>query len=142
VEQRGLLATIAGVRADLEQRVAATAGIPREYLEHRGRYPERLPWLILVGKLLDEIDQAFDRWTTWAAAAVTEWPDHITQAEPNWDALEEIDRHARAPATQHGGLVPPNPTRSRRRPVRDRCVADADRALDHSRNCARAIGVQ
>jgi PadR family transcriptional regulator, regulatory protein AphA len=91
-----LLGTIAGVRDDLEQRVAATAGIPREYLEHRGRYPERLPWLILAGKFLDEIDQAVDRWTTLATATVTAWPDDITQAEPDWDALEEMDRNARA----------------------------------------------
>jgi PadR family transcriptional regulator, regulatory protein AphA len=85
-----LVAAIAGVRAELEERVAATAHVPHEYLEHRGGYPERLPWLILVGKFIDEFEQAIDRWTTWAAAVVADWPDNITEAEPDWEALEEM----------------------------------------------------
>ena len=97
-----LLATIAGVRADRIARVAATANVPHEYLEHRGRYPERLPWLILVGKFLDEIDQAVDRWTAWATGVVAEWPEDVTQAAPDWDALEEIARNADA-LVQHTG---------------------------------------
>jgi hypothetical protein len=84
------------VRADLIARVAATANVPHEYLEHRGRHPERLPWLILAGKFLDEIDQAVDRWTAWASAVVAEWPEDITRAEPDWNALEEIVRHVDA----------------------------------------------
>lgn len=98
-----VLATIAGVRARFEQRVALTAGVPREYLEQRGSYPERLPWLILIGKFLDEIDRAVDRWTTWAADVVADWPDDITQAEPDWDALEEIARHAESLTTGAAG---------------------------------------
>src|SRR5687768_17263422 len=47
-----LLATLAGVRASLEDEAVATAGIPQEYLEGRASYPERLPWLILAGKFL------------------------------------------------------------------------------------------
>jgi PadR family transcriptional regulator AphA len=91
-----LLGTIEGVRESLEDQVASTAGIPREYLERRGGYPERLPWLILTGKFLDEIEQAVDRWVTWAAEVVAAWPDDIEQAEPDWDALEEMARHADA----------------------------------------------
>jgi PadR family transcriptional regulator, regulatory protein AphA len=89
-----LLVTIAGVRAELEQRVASTAHVPREYLDDRGRYPERLPWLILIGRFLDEVEQAVDRWTTWAAGVVADWPDDITRAEPDWETLEEIARNA------------------------------------------------
>ena len=91
-----LLATIDGVRASLEQRVASTAGIPREYLERRGRYPERLPWLILAGRFLDEIEQAVDRWAAWAAEVVAGWPDDLTRAEPDWEVLEEMADHAEA----------------------------------------------
>jgi PadR family transcriptional regulator AphA len=89
-----LLATIAGVRAGLARRTASTVHVPREYLEDRGRHPERLPWLILIGRFLDEFEQAVDRWTTWAAGVVADWPDDITQAEPDWDTLEEIARNA------------------------------------------------
>ena len=89
-----LLATIEGVRASLEERAASTAQVPHEYLEHRGAYPERLPWLILTGRFLDEIEQAVDRWASWAADVVAAWPDDITHAEPDWSTLEDMARHA------------------------------------------------
>ena len=91
-----LLATLHGVRADLEDRVAATADIPSEYLEGRGGYPERLPWLILTGKFLDEIDQAVDRWAQWAIDVVDEWPDDLHAAEPDRAALQEMAHNAGA----------------------------------------------
>ena len=90
--KQDLLATIAGARTWLEDRAAETEQIPREYLEGRGGYPERLPWLILTGRFLDEIDRAIDRWADWATAVVEEWPDDISQAEPDWAALEEMAR--------------------------------------------------
>jgi DNA-binding PadR family transcriptional regulator len=89
-----LLATIEGVRASLEEQAASTAQVPHEYLERRGGYPERLPWLILTGRFLDEIEQAVDRWAGWAADVVAAWPDDITRAEPDWGTLEEMARHA------------------------------------------------
>jgi DNA-binding PadR family transcriptional regulator len=87
-----LLATIDRVRTELSRRVAQTASVPHEYLEGRGGFPERLPWLILVGRFLDEIDQAVDRWSAWAAETVAAWPDDITAAEPDLAALEEMAR--------------------------------------------------
>lgn len=100
-----LLATLHGVRVDLEDRAAATAGIPTEYLEGRGGYPERLPWLILAGKFLDEIDQAVDRWAQWAIDVVDHWPDDLHAAEPDREALQEMAHNAEAfverAATRH-----------------------------------------
>ena len=91
-----LLATLAGVRAWVEDRAAATRGIPHEYLEGRGGYPERLPWLILAGKFLDDIQQAVDRWAAWATDVVEAWPDDIRPASLGrsgaWGAEEfELD---------------------------------------------------
>ncbi len=91
-----LLATLYGVRADLEDRAAATATIPTEYVEGRGGYPERLPWLILAGKFLDEIDQAVDRWAQWAIDVVDDWPDDLHAAEPDREALQEMAHNAEA----------------------------------------------
>jgi PadR family transcriptional regulator AphA len=85
-----LLATLAGVRAWVEDRAAAVPGIPQEYLEGRGGYPERLPWLILAGKFLDDIEQAVDRWAAWAIAVVEAWPDDLTLATPDREALETM----------------------------------------------------
>ena len=82
-----LLATLEGVRAGVEGRAAAGAAICREYLEGRGPFPERLPWLILTGKLLDELDEAVLRWVEWAEAAVHEWPEEVRGATPDWDTL-------------------------------------------------------
>jgi PadR family transcriptional regulator, regulatory protein AphA len=91
-----LLATLAGVRTEIEDQTVATAGIPREYLEGRGGYPERLPWLILAGKFLDDIQQAVDRWAEWAIGVVEEWPDDLTRAEPDRDALELMEANEEA----------------------------------------------
>ena len=87
-----LLATLEGVRSWVEDRAVAAPGIPQEYLEGRGRYPERLPWLVLVGKCLDDIEQAVDRWASWAIDIVSEWPEDLSQAEPDRDALETMAR--------------------------------------------------
>ena len=102
-----LLATIEGVRTEVAERAARTASVPHEYLEGRGAFPERLPWLILIGCFLDEIDQALDRWSAWAAETVAAWPDDLSAAEPNWAALDEIarrsdERAARAPRIRRG----------------------------------------
>jgi PadR family transcriptional regulator AphA len=94
--REGLQAVIEGVRASVEDRAVSTAEIPHEYLERRGAYPDRLPWLIIIGRFLDEIDLAVDRWAAWAAEVVAGWPDDITGAEPDWDALEAMARHADA----------------------------------------------
>ena len=85
-----LLSTLAGVRTWVEDRAVETAGIPQEYLEGRGGYPERLPWLILVGKFLDDIQQAVDRWAAWAMSVVEAWPDDLSRAEPDLEALESM----------------------------------------------------
>ncbi len=91
-----LLATLHDVRQGVEDRAEETTGIPQEYLEGRGNYPERLPWLILAGKFLDEIEQAVDRWAAWAISVVDEWPDDLSGAEPDRDALEEMAGHNEA----------------------------------------------
>lgn len=83
-----LLTTLAGVRAWVEDR--AVPGIPQEYLDGRGAYPERLPWLILVGRFLDDIEQTVDRWASWATEVVTAWPDDLSAAEPDRNALEAM----------------------------------------------------
>ena len=85
-----LLATLAGVRAWVEDAAVDTAGIPQEYLEGRGGFPERLPWLILVGKFLDDMQQAVDRWAAWAIDVVEAWPDDLALAEPDVEALETM----------------------------------------------------
>ncbi len=85
-----LLATIEGVRAWTEARSAVGVAICREYLEGEGPFPERLPWLILAGRFLDEFDEAVLRWVEWAEAVVDKWPDDVRGAAPDWEALSDM----------------------------------------------------
>lgn len=91
-----LLATLHGIRDWVEDQAVATAGIPDEYLEGRGGYPQRLPWLILTGKFLDDVQELTDRWAAWAIEVVESWPDDITRAEPDLEALRTMAAHQRA----------------------------------------------
>lgn len=85
-----LLATIQGVREWAEARAATGLAICREYLESKGSFPERLPWLILAGRFLYEFEEAVMRWVEWAEAVVGEWPDDVRDASPDWQALADM----------------------------------------------------
>ena len=85
-----LLVTIRGVREWAEARAATGLAICREYLEGKGSFPERLPWLILAGRFLYEFEEAVMRWVEWAEAVVAEWPDDIRDASPDWQALADM----------------------------------------------------
>lgn len=87
-----LLATLRGIKANNEDFVAATQAPSAEYLEGQGAYPDRLPWLVLCGRFLDEFDRLVDRWATWAIDEVEQWPDDMREAEPAWDVLEDMAR--------------------------------------------------
>jgi hypothetical protein len=41
---------------------SSPAGIPRGYLDGKGPFPERLPWLILVGRFLDDFTAMVEQW--------------------------------------------------------------------------------
>lgn len=88
-----LVASIDGVRDWIDERYAASTGIPHAYRDGVGAFPERLPWLILCGRFLDELVDAVERWQTWASTVVDAWPDDLSTVEPDRQALEEmVDR--------------------------------------------------
>jgi PadR family transcriptional regulator, regulatory protein AphA len=87
-----LLATIEALRAWTDERLALSADICAEYQAGRGAFPERLPWLVLTGRFLDEQVLAVRRWAEWAAALVETWPADVTQAEPPLEALRDMAR--------------------------------------------------
>jgi hypothetical protein len=78
--------------------------ISQAYLDGRGPFPERLPWLIVVAEFIERFEEMVEQWTEWANEIVSEWPDDVSQAEPAWDALQAMaDRVARsASATPRG----------------------------------------
>ncbi len=88
--KQDLLATIGRAREWAEEKAAAGVAICREYLEGEGPFPERLPWLIVAGRFLDEFTHAVARWADWAEGVVAEWPDDLRSAQPDWAALEDM----------------------------------------------------
>jgi DNA-binding PadR family transcriptional regulator len=102
-----LLTTLEGVRRWVEDEAVVTTGISQAYLEGGGRFPERLPWLVLVGRFIDDVEQMVDRWAAWAIGVVESWPDDLSEAEPDRETLETMIEHdeqlvARARARNDG----------------------------------------
>jgi DNA-binding PadR family transcriptional regulator len=88
-----LLGALAGLKEQMRERMQVGIDISQEYLDGRGTFPERLPWLILVGGLLGDFNYALYAWADRAMKVVSQWPDDITEAEPDlaWLA-EEVER--------------------------------------------------
>jgi len=93
-----LLATLAGVREWSDQALGAGAAMPEAYLAGRGPFPERLPWLILVGQFLSDFYVMVEHWAEWAGEVVATWPDDIAAAPTDWSALEAQAAVTRAAA--------------------------------------------
>jgi integrase len=68
--------------------LGAGAHVPQAYLDGNGPYPERLPWLLLVGQFLVDFYLMVEQWADWASEIVEKWPDDVTGAEPDGKALE------------------------------------------------------
>ena len=91
-----LLKTLRDVRAGTDERTRQGVTISHEYLEGRGPFPERLPWLIVSAQFLEEMEQAVERWADWAIEVVEGWPEDIREAEPEWDVLQAMADRAKA----------------------------------------------
>jgi DNA-binding PadR family transcriptional regulator len=91
-----LLVTLAAVREESAARLGASAGLPQAYLDGVGPFPERLPWVILVAQFLLDFYVMVEHWAAWAEGVVEAWPDDVSQAPPDWKALEVQARIARA----------------------------------------------
>ena len=77
-----LLATLAGVREWSDERLGANARVPQAYLDGNGPFPERLPWLLLVGQFLVDFHLMVERWADWASEIVETWPDDSPRRRP------------------------------------------------------------
>lgn len=91
-----LLETLDRVRRWSDEQTMATGDIAREYIDGRGPFPERLPWITLVGDFLDEFLALVEAWATRAAEEVAEWPEEMGDAEPNFERLERQTRRYEA----------------------------------------------
>jgi len=85
-----VLAAIDAAHAWVDRRYEESQGISRSYLDGEGGFPERLPWLILIGHFFEEMIDAVERWADWATETVEAWPDDLSRAEPDLAALEAM----------------------------------------------------
>lgn len=83
-----LLATLAAVREGSTQLLGANARVPEAYLDGVGPFPERLPWLLLVGQFLTDFYLMVEHWAEWSSEIVEAWPDEVSGAEPDRKALQ------------------------------------------------------
>jgi DNA-binding PadR family transcriptional regulator len=83
-----LLATLAGIREWSGEVLAASARVPEAYLAGVGPFPERLPWLLLVGQFLLDFYVMVEGWADWAHGIVDAWPDDLSKVQPDRKALE------------------------------------------------------
>jgi DNA-binding PadR family transcriptional regulator len=83
-----LLATLARIRERSAQELGAHAGVPQAYLAGQGPFPERLPWLLLVGQFLVDFHLMVEHWADWASEVVDTWPEDLSAAPPDRTALE------------------------------------------------------
>jgi DNA-binding PadR family transcriptional regulator len=83
-----LLRTLARVREESGERLGANARVPQAYLDREGPFPERLPWILLVGQFLLDFSIMVERWATWAEGIVETWPDDVRDAQPDWETLQ------------------------------------------------------
>jgi len=101
-----LLATLAGVREWSAERLGANARVPRAYLDGNGPFPERLPWLTLVGQFLVDFHLMVEHWADWASEVVESLPDDLAAAPPDWPTLEQhaaiAEAHRRPLGTRQG----------------------------------------
>jgi DNA-binding PadR family transcriptional regulator len=95
-----LLATLAAVREESVQRLGANARVPQAYLDGNGPFPERLPWLVLVGQFLLDFHLLVERWAQWSSKIVETWPDDVTEARPDWKTLQTQAAISRAHGQQ------------------------------------------
>lgn len=85
-----LVATLERIRAGVREEAAGSRVIPRGYLDGTGAFPERLPWLILTGRLLNDFEVMVDAWAAWALGVVATWPEDLSDAEPDLGTLQAM----------------------------------------------------
>ena len=97
-----LLARLDELRAWLASESEVGVAISEGYLGGEGPFPERLPWLILVGNFLDRFEALILEWADWASAVVDTWPDDIRGATPDLDTLRAMADRNRLVAGRRG----------------------------------------
>jgi PadR family transcriptional regulator, regulatory protein AphA len=88
------LATLAAARRWAEERNVENRAAAEAYAAGDGRFPERLPEHMLVGRFLTDFYRLVADWADWATALVEQWPEDAARAEADMAQVAEIAARA------------------------------------------------
>lgn len=90
--KQAALKTLAGLRAQAEENRRVAIEISREYVEGRGRYPDRIHTISLVNRFFADYYAVVDSWAEWAASQIESWDDigHPPDDNSPFETLAEI----------------------------------------------------
>ena len=92
---------LAATRAWAHERTVVNVEVGRSYLEGRSPFPQRAAVNALVGRFLDDLLEAVDRWAGWAEGVVAEWPDRPADAAADPAQLAATVRQAEERAARY-----------------------------------------
>jgi DNA-binding PadR family transcriptional regulator len=85
-----LLAHLEQIRQWAEARDAEDAVFNLEFLQTRGPFPQRAAQNVLFGRFMSDWHTMIASWAQWATTVVLTWPDDISRAEPDLDAIRGL----------------------------------------------------
>jgi PadR family transcriptional regulator, regulatory protein AphA len=97
--KQDLLANIEAIAEWAERRNEENVAFARQFRDDDGPFPERLPVIVLTGKFMTDFADMLSGWAAWAAEVVEEWPDDVTQAEPERSVFDAVAARPVTPAS-------------------------------------------
>ena len=85
-----LLAQLEQIRQWADARDAEDAVFNLEFLQTGGPFPQRAAQIVLFGRFMSDWHTMIASWARWATTVVEPWPDDISLAEPDLDAIREL----------------------------------------------------
>ena len=73
--KQAALETLAGLRAQADEGRRVAVEVAREYVEGRGRYPDRIHTITLVNQFFADYYALLDSWAGWATSEIESWDD-------------------------------------------------------------------
>ena len=85
-----LLAQLEQIRQWADARDAEDAMFNMEFLQTGGPFPQRAAQIVLFGRFMSDWHTMIASWARWATTVVEPWPDDISRAEPDLDAIRDL----------------------------------------------------
>jgi DNA-binding PadR family transcriptional regulator len=111
-----VLTNLRATLAWVEEHNAEHVRVGRAYLAGEGEFPQRAALNLIVGRFLTDFHEMLAEWARWAIDLVEDWPDDVTDAPVDREAMAEaVGRAERVTGLARSGLAPPDVAAGRRR---------------------------